>query len=433
LLLSDVLPLRSSAVLDAFREAVALSWNFGDLRYSPQAVVQLSDTRFAWSDLTGTVTGVQIDGQEVQGWNAAPFTDSTGHTLVVIELAAPLPTGAVITATGTGMVSPRTGALIENPADIIEQIILLSGYAMSANMRQGLTRLRAECAAEGLTIAGRIANTGAYGTLRSTLNEIMRSIGGGWSSDSFWLHPPAQVFTAPPADVEQRLPEAVVSSCVAVRGASFSSVAIAFDDQAYAARHRQALTLAVRPSLSTATLPVALLSGWVRTFASATTIAKRLLRRGSAQVYEVKIDAPAVSPALVIGDVFAHASPKFPAAGLQWLTVLGAQRIGARTEIACELIVPLSGQVFDVVSRTIAGDITQLAGVEVAASNGQATFTVYDGNGKTVVGANVSLDGGTPKRTDSQGKVTFTAAPGEHKLYVEMPGSYPIQLTVNVG
>jgi len=433
LLLSDVLPLRSSAVLDAFREAVALPWVFGDLRYSPQAVVQLSDTRFAWSDLTGTVTGVQIDGQETQGYNAGPFTDSTGHTLVVIELAAPLPTGAVITATGTGMVSPRTGALIENPADIIEQIILLSGYVMSANMRQGLTRLRAECAAEGLTIAGCVSNVGDYGTLRATLNEIMRSIGGGWSSGSFWLHPAAQVLTAPPADAELRVPDANVTACVAVDKSSFSSLAIAYDDQAYAAKHRQALTLAVRPSLSTATRPVSMLAGWVRTSANATAIAKRLLRRGSGQVYEVKLDAPVLSPPLVAGDVFAHASPKFPAAGLRWLTVIGAQRVGERTDIACDLLIPLPGQVFDVVSRTVAGDITQLAGVELAVSNGQATFTVYDAAGKTVVGANVSLDGGTPKRTDAQGKVTFTATAGQHKLYIEIPGSYPMQLTVNVG
>lgn len=430
MLLSDDVPLRTSEVIDAYREAALLPWGYGDCSRSPQAVVRLSDTRFLVLDHPcKAVTGAQIDGQESQGWQASAFTDATGHTSTVIDFASAVPLGAEVTATWLGMQDARTGALIENPGDVIESILRRSGFDIAPSMLDGLYRLRADAAAEGLTIGGRI---GAAVSLRAVLNGIVRSIGGGWSSESFWLHPAAQVGSAPTADDEGRLPYAVVGEVTAHYETSFSTLRVKFDDQAYRAEHRQSLTLRARPSLSTREEPVELLAPWLRNFASATAVAVRVLRRASGQQFEVRVEAPAVSPGVKIGDVFALASPMFPVPGRQWLTVIDRAQLAERVQLTCDMVLPLAGQVCDVVASTVAGAVTQLAAVEVAFSNGTATFTVTDDNGKPLVAARVSLDGATPKRTDASGRVSFQAARGVHKLYIEAAGFQPFEMTVTI-
>jgi hypothetical protein len=149
-------------------------------------------------------------------------------------------------------------------------------------------------------------------------------------------------------------------------------------------------------------------------------------------VYSVTVESPRVSPAVEIGEIFAMQSPRLPVAGLQWLTVIGASRLAARTSLTCELIVPINDQKFDLVSRTVAGDITQLASVEIDTTGAESVFTIRDAAGKLLVNARVSLDSGVPKKTDSSGQVRFLASPGQHKLYVEAPGNLPIELLITV-
>lgn len=422
MLLSDDVPLRSSEVIDAYREASLLPWGYGDCSTSPQAVVRLSDTRFQVLDHPcKAVTGAQLDGQASQGWQAAAFTDGTGHTSTVIDFAAPVPVGVVVTATWQGMQDDRTGELIENPADVIEHILRRSGYDLPPSMLDGLYRLRADAAAEGLKIGGRI---GSSATLRAVINGIVRSIGGGWSSESFWLHVRPQVFTPPGASDEVRAPSAVASAPVAMYEASFSTLRIKFDDQAYAASHRQSVTLRVRPSLSTRAEAVDLLAPWLRTASAATAVGARILRRASGQVYEVKVEAPAVSPGIKIGDIFALASPGFPVAGRQWLTVIDRRQLDRRVQLTCELVLPLAGQVFDVISRTIAGGITQLETIETFfnENTGEGGVFIRDAAGKPIVGAKVALDGGVAKATDAEGRVSFPTQHGTHTIYVQAVG-----------
>ncbi|MGL4232677.1 MAG: hypothetical protein ACRCWJ_15035, partial [Casimicrobium sp.] len=237
MLLSDDVPLRSSTEINEFRDGAWIPWGFGDLSKSPQTLVQLSDTLFIYLDGAAKVTGVQIDGQETLGFDWRVEPDRAGKTVTFIELAAPLPTGAQITATGYGYVSERNGALIENPADVLEKIFALSRFTPNMRMVAGLARLRSECAAEGLVIGGRVSSRE---TLRAKINEIMRSIGGGWCTENFWLHPSDEVFAPPPPTMENRLLEGRVASIVAKSQSAFSRVAIEFDDQSYAAKNRQA-------------------------------------------------------------------------------------------------------------------------------------------------------------------------------------------------
>ena len=429
--LSSAVPLRTSEAIDAYRESVPLPWVLGDLRESPQAVVQLSDTEFLWADHAAAVTAVQIDGQEVQGYNWDVTADASGHAYTRITLAAALPTGAKLTACGTGLPDPRTGELIENPGDVIAAILLRSKYATSTRQRETLATLRAQCAAEGLTIAGRVSFPV---TLRETLNAIMRSIGGLWSSECFTLYPAPAALATLAADVQPVLEGAVVKSMVAQSSGSFDVLDLRFDDQSYAAEHRQALKVQVKPSLGEGRPVRTLLAPYLRGVAPAFAVSKRVLTRASGEAYELTIECSgATSAAWPVrqGDVIPISSPRLPA-GWWPVTVIAAERIGERYKLVAEWLKPLAGLRYDVLSRTVAGGITQLAAVEAAFSNGTATFTITDATGKVIVGASVSLDGATPKKTDAAGKVSFQASAGLHKLYVSAPGYQPFAMTVTL-
>ena len=425
MLLSDPIPLRTSESLNAYREASALPLWFGDLRHSPQALVQISDTEFLAADHAMTITAVQIDGQDVQGYGWGTATDGEGVTYTVVTLTAPLPAGTQITACGLGELSPRTGALIENPADVLERIFQRSGYTITDAIYQGLYQLRSQCAAEGLVIAGRVPFAV---TLREKINEIMRSIGGGWCSGNFWLYPTLDAVTAVPANTPERLPGALVSACVATADASYDTLHIKFDDQSYVANHRQAIKLRERPSLGEGRATVTLLAPWLRSMRAATLVAQRLLTRASGEAYVLTIDASPVDPPVIEGEVIAVQSPRLPQAGLWPVTVIVGERINAQRKLLAELIIALPSLVFEVVSRTIAGDITQLPAVEVAFANGIATFTIVDGNGKPITNARCTLDRVTPLRTDNQGVVRFPSTPGAHVLSVAASGYQPFSL-----
>lgn len=425
MLLSDPIPLRTSESLNAYREAAALPWWFGDLTHSPQALVQLSDTEFLAADHPMTITSVQIDGQQVEGYGSNFVTDGEGVTYTVVALTAPLPIGAQITACGTGERNPRNGALIENPADVLERIFERCQYEITAAIYQGLYQLRSQCAAEGLVIGGRVPFAV---TLREKINEIMRSIGGGWCNGNFWLYPTPDALTAFDADTPQRLPGATVSACVATADASYDTLHIKFDDQSYAAEHRQALKMRVRPSLGEGVATVTLLAPWLRNIRAATLVAQRLLTRASGEAYVLTIDASPVNPPVIIGEVIAIASPRLPYVSVWPVTVIAAERINAATKLIGELLIPQPSLVFEVVSRTIAGGITQLPAVEVAFANGIATFTITDDNGKPLTGARVTLDGVTPLRTDNQGVVRFPSSRGSHVLSVDASGFAPFSL-----
>jgi hypothetical protein len=429
MLLSNPIPLRTSEAINAFRETAPLPWWYGDLRNSPQAVVQLSDAEFLAADHAMQITGVQIDGQNVQGFSSGTRTDAQGVTYTVITLSAPLPTGAQITATGLGLAHARTGELIENPADVLESLFTRSGYTVTANLTHGLYQLRSQCAAEGLKIGGRVAFAV---TLRETINGIMRSIAGGWCSSNFWLYPSTAALATLPATAAERLPGCIVGALVATLDQTFSRLQIKFDDQSYAAAHRQSLTLRARPSLGEGNKTVTLFAPWLRSSHAATQVARRILTRASGAAYVVTIQAAPVTPPVVIGEVVTVRIHEPGLTGLHPVTIISAERISAATKFTTELVLPQPALAFDVVSRTVAGAITQLDGVEVKSTGTEHQFIVTDDAGKPVLNASVSLDQGPARRTNAQGIVTFVADHGTHTLYVTKPGKLPVAITVEL-
>lgn len=431
MLLSDPIKLRSSTSIDSFLDARWIPHRYGDLSKSPQSLVQLSDTLFIYGEGACRVDGVQISGQQVQGFNWRVGPDSTGKTVTFVELASPLPSGEEITATGYGKPSLRDGRTIENPADVLSDLFVWNEYRVTPQLEVALSRLRAQCAAEDLRIGGSVQSGG---TLRAAINEIVRSIGGGWSVDAFWLHPQRDLFSSPPSTMASRFPNAIVERCEASRQNLFGELRVEFDDQSYQARHRQALVMRARPSYDARRSNLVLLAPWLRSQSAAMAVAKRYLSRGAARVYEVQLNVDMVADLARPGDVFALESPKFPVSGLQWLTVIAVYRRGAAATLICELLLPNANQVFDIVSRTVTGDVTQLPSVELEVRDGSVRFTVFDDDGKPLAKTRVSLAGSTVRLTDANGLAVFPKPPepGVYTLYVYRTGSVPVEIPVSI-
>lgn len=170
LLLSEDLPLRTSAALGDYNEDAVLPVIYGDLSQSAVPLVKISETEYLAADHPATVTAVYVDGQETQGWKSVTETDITGHAFCQITLAAKPEQGAEITASMQGKRHATTGALIEHPADVLQDLLSLAGKSWD------LSRLKSEL--PGVKIAGRLDKTQS---VRAWLDEITRSCGVVWA------------------------------------------------------------------------------------------------------------------------------------------------------------------------------------------------------------------------------------------------------------
>jgi Putative phage tail protein len=431
MLLSDPVPLRSSENLRYFQQGGYLPWWYGDLRNSPQSAIQLSDTEFLIADhaIMGDV-GVQIDGQATQGFSAGLVARPGEPAYYAVQLAAPLPAGAQLTVTGRGMPHPRTGVLMDNSADILIDVMQRSGYEMPQSMRGALSRLRAECAAAGIVIAGRVTSRE---TLRATINSIVRSVGGAWSSRSAWLHPPARALQVPTSGVTV-LPESVVTGVFAQREQAFNELEIKFDDQSYQASHRQAIVLRAKASMVSGVVRKTMFAPWVRSPQVAQAVGERILRRAAGAVFRAQIEAPEQFRGVEIGDVLPVESAQFPRGSVRHVVVIGQERNDQSLRVTAELIEPIANQKIVVISRTVASDVTQLPAVEVEVRDGTVRFTVYDESGKPAAKVRVSLNGSVSKMTDGQGLVVFPrpTTPGVYTLYVYRTGTVPVEIPVTI-
>ena len=431
MLLSDLVPLRAAENLKYFLQGGYLPWWYGDLRNSPQAAIQLSDTEFLIADhaMMGDI-GVQIDGQATQGFSSGLVARPGEPAYYAVTLAAPLPAGAQLTVTGRGMPHPRTGALMDNAADVLEDIMRRSGYVVSDAMRASLSRFRAETAAAGIVIAGRVT---ARETLRATINSIVRSVGGGWSSRSAWLHPPARALQVP-SSAANLLPEAVVTGVFAQREQAFNELEIKFDDQSYQANHRQAIVLRAKASMVSGVVRKTMFAPWIRSPQVAQALGERILRRAAGAVYRAQIEAPERARGVEIGDVLSVESAQFPRGSMRNVVVIGQERNDQSLRVTAELIEPIANQKIVVISRTVASDVTQLPAVEVEVRDGTVRFTVYDESGKPAPKVRVSLNGAVSKMTDMQGLVVFPrpAVPGVYTLYVYRTGTVPVEIPVTI-
>lgn len=417
LLLSEDLPLRTSAALGDYTEDAILPVIYGDLSQSAVPLVKLSETQYLAADHPATVTAVFVDGQETNGWAASTQTDITGHAYCQITLAAPPEQGAEITAALQGKRHATTGALIEHPADVLQDLLSLAGKTWD------LSRLKSEL--PGIRLAGRLDKAQS---VRAWLDEITKSCGVVWAERFAAAYPSSAGVSVASLDARS----ATVTSISASIQDAADRLQIAFDYHSSKGAYAQYMEISAQPSpFGAAGSPMAKLEApWLRQPADALALGKRLLSRLAMQ--RASIDLETGKP-LNVGDWLTLTHPALPVDGPQTLMAISLEtqpgKPGRR----------ISGEISWGETPIITLDHHARAirpkddgGVDVAYQNGIATFTILGPDGKPLPNALVALDNGAPKKTNAQGKVGFESQPGRHVIAVEADGYLPFELGVTL-
>lgn len=172
--LSANLPLRTSAVWGEFGEVAVIPHRYGRTR---GAAIRYDNSgrRFVWADhASDRITAVWVDGRPSRAWAWRNTQDVTGHPVTLIELSQP--TTATVEAAGFGKIHADTGALIDDPSEIIDDILRQIVGRAAPNVGW----LGFEAAQLGITCAGTLDDDQA--SVQSALGDIAASIGALWSS-----------------------------------------------------------------------------------------------------------------------------------------------------------------------------------------------------------------------------------------------------------
>src|SRR5437868_12619774 len=109
-------------MLGDFAEDRPLPHRYGDLTAARFPLIRLSPTEFFAADHPMEVTRVFTDAEETQSWAQSLQSNLKGHTWTIVTLGAPAPATAIVSACGKGKRNPTTGALLENPAEILQDV-----------------------------------------------------------------------------------------------------------------------------------------------------------------------------------------------------------------------------------------------------------------------------------------------------------------------
>lgn len=417
LLLSEDVPLRTTRELGDFAVDQVLPHRYGDLTAAPFGLVKLTASRWLAADHAMSIASVYVDDEATSGWAAAVESDATGHAITVVELAAPAPTDAVVSACGTGKRHATTGALIENPADIAADLMRLCGRTTT------WPAFRAECSVAGLRLAGSLDSVAS---LRVQLDRVMQSAGAIWTPEMARLYP-ATAVVGPVLELDRYTAgELAVSASIED---TCDILRLGYDPETVSGRPQQHVELTASPQRFggvTRTLDLA----YLRLPGNAEGVGRRVLGRLAGERYDVSFASSRTD--LRPGQwVRLVAHPEWPFTGADpVLMVLGVEvRPGSRSiAVTAEHI--RAAATVAVTQHSVAVPAEAEAGVDVSYRNGTATLTFVDADGRPLRNARVAMDGGAAKTTDARGVVQFSAASGTHTVAVEATGHVPFTFQI---
>lgn len=420
-LLSELLPLRTTAILGDFAEAKVLPHRFGDLRRTRFPLIKLSPTNWFAADHAMRITNVYVDDEATVGYDVVLDGDDNGNAWTVVRLAAPAAPDVEVSASGVGRLNPRTGELLQNPAEIIEFILALAGRTETFPL------LRAECAAADIVLAGSLDRSQ---TIRAWVDEIAYSCGAIWTPTDATLYPTANVrgqitsldrYAARDVQVTSTLPDTA------------DVLHVSYDVNDATERPQQFIELTASPQRFGG-IAVEVELRWLRSSANAETIGRRMLARMAGIRYSITFttDQVAMRPCRWTR---LESHPQWPIAGADptpMVLSVDVDTLAKRSTVTAEYVA--SAPAITVTAHSVALPTTVTAAVAVALANGVATFTISDDAGKPIRDARCTFDGGAAKKTNEQGRVEFsvTAAdpPKKHALAVSALGFTPFVLDV---
>jgi len=405
------LPLRTTSVWGAFREAEVIPHRYGD---TSGAAVQYDDlrTRFVWSDhATQAIDAVKVGGQEVSNWIWANEVDSTGRPVAVITFAQPIDEGADVVAVGRGKLHPNAGRPMTNPADVVWDV--LANIAGRPVTESSIEAFRRACDAAELVVGGSIAKAD---TALAVVRSVCASVGAIFCPDMQGLC--ALWPTAEQGPSRWKVAEGKVSSAAAADDLA-NDITIQYghsDGEPRAAMRLDAPDMIALYGSATTVID----APWVNSARVAESVGTRILQHRSRPQWTVTAPVPRM---LSVGDVITLAHPKLPASGP--CMVLARESNLDSTTAGCEITVKApAGDVprVRIVSQSSAFEPAQYATALVSTQGNDRIITLLDDKpgSPPLAGAKVTLDGGSMIRfTDAAGRVSFPASSmpvGPHTL-----------------
>lgn len=413
-LLSDPVPLRRSSALPAYVEDVTLPWVFGRVTLTPVALDAAGlEWQVADHPIVG-VTAVRDGGATVTGWQLIQQLDATGTAVALLRLTrAPENTLAVDVA---GRRHPTTGALLEHPADIAEELLTACGWTVGQDAFAILREVY-----PGVVLGGVLTDSV---TLREAVSAVLTSVDADWSAH------PLRAFTAAPGDSLATLTPATCqdASAEATHAGLCNTLRVTYGYDWSANAPRGSLTVRAPAELaSQGEITQTLDLPWVRTARDALALATAALQRRARPRWTLRLSVSR-DPVYTPGDTVTLAHPWVPAGPVLITTVdhgANGQTLTARRWAGNVPVVEL-------VSRGALLDAAGEEALQVAYRDGVATFTILDDLGNPLANAAVTLDGGQTRTTDRSGVVQFTTTRGVHTLLIVAAGYATQELEVIV-
>jgi len=402
---SGRLPLRTTSAWESFREAVAIPHRYGE---TSGDLIQYEAGRrvWVWADHASlSVDEILIDGQPVTNWVWRNTTDTAGHAVTVVEFDAGIDEGTTPVASGRGKLNANTGALIVNPADVVQDILAnIAGRAVTAGQ---IELFRRECERAGIVVAGSL--TSADVTVQAAVREVCDSIAAVFAPDApglAILHPGGDT-PIPLVTIDRRYPDLGATANVAelvndltlrfdfANGEPRQSVQLDCPG-AVAAQGRRSDTRDARP-------------GWRASIAG-------------------------VRRTLALGDGLSLDHARLPIAGT--FRVMGR---------SVDLVTGISAVEFDVpagpvpavrmVRQSTQLEPEQYANVGILTQGDSRIINLIDEDGRPISQGAVTLNGETTRYTDSAGNVSFPVdlmPPGQHTLTILTSDGRTLTTTVTV-
>lgn len=421
--LSDLVPLRTSAVWPAFAKPEPLPVVYGRCTVP---VVQFDVTRKFWLVADHAIAGVDAvyrDGKPEKAYAWRNGIDPTGHPVALVELATALASGADLAVAVRGKTHPSKGGLIENPADVLQDILHLAGTEIADSE---LTDFRVACA--GISVAGMLS---AGITLRAQLAELADSVGMIWAPGLFGLARRWPVVSRPtgePLHVLYAAGDIENVQATSRYDGLYTRLRVEYDWDWMAGNARQSITLQADSVLTYGARETVLQAKWLTSTALAVARGTDWLHAHARPRWSCSFDTdflPPISP----GGWFFVAHPLLPESGenlaldTEWNWKDQSQTISFERSM---------GPIPSVSTINVGGLFAQPeSNLRVTYANGIATLVVFDPNGAPIADALVIL-GSEKRRTDKTGTVRFKVARGNYPVTIEATGYVTINLQITL-
>lgn len=418
LMLWELLPLRTTAELGDYAEKVPLPIVIGDLRGASFPLVRLTGEVYFAADHPMDIDAVFVDRAAVADWQAELATDAVaGRTWTVVRFGSPVPVSSQVAATGIGLPDARTGAIADNPADMLDRVSAL------ADRPDVWSDLRAECSRLGITVATRLAQAQS---VRAAIDAVTQSIGAIWTPGMARLYPSSD---APSPIIDLYRHEVADLRFAASVADTADILRLSYDVSDAREKPQQFIELRASPMLYGG-VSVEHTAALLRTPQAAEAVGRNRLSRLAGERYDVSFTTTrrSLRPGMWVRPV-AHPQRLYGEDPV--VMVLGIQQQGASLEISGEWLRTTPS--IEVIGHSVALPDSVAAALSVAYDQGVATLTLTrETDGAPIGGALVALDGGIPQTTDQQGKARFQTTRGVHRVAASAPGFAPFEIDIEI-